>query len=77
MRMPILVLLLAGFFLALPGSAQDDADAEAPASPPPAEPADDGADGADGDEEVEEDEDDFEFSEEVPADEQLIFPVDI
>lgn len=80
MRMPVFILLLAGCFLALPGSAQDEADADAPAAGTPADEeagadAAEGADGAGGDEE--EDEDDFEFSEEVPADEQLVFPVDI
>ena len=78
MRMPILVFLLAGLLLALPGSAQDESGAEAPADPPAETPADDeaGAGGADSEDEGA-DEEDFEFSEEVPADEQLVFPVDI
>lgn len=77
MRMRILITLFGWLALTLPGSAQDDAP-EAPAGEATEAPAEDGGP-ASGDEEAEssEDTDEFIFSVEIPADEQLVFPVNI
>lgn len=78
----VLLVWLAAFALALPASAQDEAP-EPPAgqAPPPAgetagEP-EDGGEAADEDEGEEVEEREFIFSEEIPADQQVTFPVDI
>lgn len=76
MRTRILIAALGWLALALPGAAQDEAldpSAEDVAQPPAEEDV-----GGDEDESSEEtDIDEFIFSEEIPADTQLVFPVDI
>lgn len=81
MRTRLLLALLGSLSLALPGLAQDEA-AEAPVVPaenPPPAPADPNSEQAEDEDEDDEstDIDEFIFSEEIPADEQLVFPVDI
>ena len=73
MRMLITILLLGGLALSVPGSAQEEA-AETPSesATPLAQGQGEAADAGD-----EEADDDFVFSEEVPAETQLVFPVDI
>lgn len=76
MHTRILITALGWLALAPPGAAQDevaDPSAEDVAQPPAGERVE-----GDGDESVEEtDIDEFIFSEEIPADTQLVFPVDI
>lgn len=76
MRIRIASLIVAGLMFWLVGSAQE-AEAPEPAAedtPPPAEAE---AGGAAAEREAAAEEDDFEFLEEIPAEEQLVFPVDI
>lgn len=76
MRSRILMALLGWLALALPGMAQDEA--PEPSTEDVAQaPAEEGVEG-DADEDAESiDIEDFIFSEEIPADTQLVFPVDI
>lgn len=88
MRTRLFILLFGGLVLALPGSAQDQGEGQAPA--PPAEESAEPAAGesgetateseetaADGSADAEGTDDEFVFSEEIPAETQLVFPVDI
>ena len=77
MRTRLLIAVLGCLALSLPGQAQDEAP-EAPADDSPqasedqnVEESDD--EGADDSTDI----DEFIFSEEIPADQQLVFPVDI
>ena len=76
----LLLAWLAAMALALPATAQDEAP-EPPADPAPPigeASADPGEAGADGEAEAQESEEqEFIFSEEIPADQQVTFPVDI
>ena len=74
MRLLITILLFGGLALSVPGSAQDEP-AETPpeTATPPAEGQGESAGASAGEEE----DDDFVFSEEIPAETQLVFPVDI
>jgi len=77
MRARLWIVVLGWLVLSLPGQAQDEAPdapaddrAQASEDQDSTEPADDGAEDST-------DVDEFIFSEEIPADEQLVFPVDI
>ncbi len=74
----ICVLIVAGFLIALNGAAQQ-AGAPEPVeeSQPPVAEADAGAEDQGETADEDEDYDDYEFLEEIPAEEQLVFPVDI
>lgn len=76
MRTRILIAVLGWLALALPVAAQDqaaDPSTEDVAQPP----ADEGVEGGGDESSDEADIDEFIFSEEIPADTQLVFPVDI
>jgi hypothetical protein len=82
----IVIAVLGWLALTLPGVAQDDLPETAPDDQPPA-PAEAGAGGTDAEDDADAGADDdaadgtvvdeFIFSEEIPADQQLVFPVDI
>jgi len=76
MRIRILTAVFGWLALTLPGIAQDDAEEQSTEEALQV-PVEEGIENA-GDEPAEEtDVDDFIFSEEIPADTQLVFPVDI
>ncbi len=76
MRTRILMTVLGWLALTLPGAAQDEAP-EPPVEDVAQAPTEEGVE-ASGDESSEEtDVEDFIFSEEIPANTQLVFPVDI
>lgn len=81
MRIRLLIAVLGWLALALPGIAQEESpDAPADDSPQASEDQDNEEsedDDADADADESADIDDFIFSEEIPADQQLVFPVDI
>jgi len=77
MRTRLWILVFGWLMLSLPGQAQDEAPDGPPDDQAQTTDSQDSTESQDDGGEDSTDVDDFNFSEEIPADEQLVFPVDI